>query len=38
MKAVSVENLYKSYGAVQALNDLSFQVDAGQIYGIIGPS
>ena len=37
MKAVSVENLYKSYGAVQALNDLSFQVDAGQIYGIIGP-
>lgn len=37
MKAVKVENLYKSYGAVQALNDLSFQVEAGQIYGIIGP-
>ena len=37
MKAVKVENLYKSYGAVQALNDLSFQVESGQIYGIIGP-
>ena len=37
MKAVKVENLYKSYGSVQALNDLSFQVEAGQIYGIIGP-
>ena len=37
MKAVKVENLHKSYGAVQALNDLSFQVEAGQIYGIIGP-
>lgn len=37
MKAVKVENLYKSYGSVQALSDLSFQVEAGQIYGIIGP-
>ena len=37
MKAVPVDTLYQSYGAEQALNELSFQVEAGQIYGIIGP-
>ena len=27
----------KSYGAVQALKNLSFDVNQGEIYGIIGP-
>ena len=37
MKAVSVQNIKKSYKYVQALNDISFDVEQGEIYGIIGP-
>lgn len=37
MKAVSVQNISKKYQAVQALNDISFDVERGEIYGIIGP-
>jgi len=37
MKAVSVQNINKKYQAVQALNDISFDVERGEIYGIIGP-
>ena len=36
MSAVSVQNICKKYGAVQALNHLSFEVNEGEIYGIIG--
>jgi len=34
---VSVRHICKSYGAVQALNDLNFEVQAGEIFGLIGP-
>ena len=37
MDAVVVEHLAKAYGRVQALNDLSFGVKQGELYGIIGP-
>lgn len=37
MKAVSVQNIKKSYKTVQALNGISFDVEQGEIYGIIGP-
>ncbi len=37
MNAVSVNNINKSYGAIQALKNLSFEVEQGEIYGIIGP-
>ena len=37
MISVSVNNISKSYGNVQALKDLSFDVHQGEIYGIIGP-
>ncbi len=37
MFSLSVNNLNKSYGNVQALKNLSFDVNPGEIYGIIGP-
>ena len=37
MNAVVVEHLSKAYGKTQALDDLSFQVNEGELYGIIGP-
>jgi len=37
MEAVTVKNINKKYGEVQALNNVSFNVNRGEIYGIIGP-
>ena len=37
MRAVIVDQLYKSYGKTRALNGVSFSVDEGELYGIIGP-
>lgn len=37
MAIVSVRHLYKNYGRVPALHDLSFEAEEGEIYGIIGP-
>lgn len=37
MSAVIVENISKAYGKVQALDNLSFRVEEGELYGIIGP-
>ena len=37
MFAVSVQNLKKSYGKAVALNDLSFNAEKGELFGIIGP-
>lgn len=33
-----VEGLFKSFGAVRAVNDVSFEVRAGQALGVIGPN
>ena len=35
---VNVENLVKSYGEVKAVNGLSFQVMAGETFGMLGPN
>lgn len=35
---LSVENLCKSYGALQVTQDVSLEVDEGQIHAIIGPN
>lgn len=34
---ISVRQLSKSFGAVKALNDISFDVSKGEIFGFIGP-
>lgn len=33
-----VENLCKSYGKLQAVNQLSFAIDEGSIFGFVGPN
>ena len=33
-----VEGLFKSFGAVRAVNDVTFEVRAGQALGVIGPN
>lgn len=35
---IQVENLVKRYGVHTAVDDLSFKVDKGQIYGFLGPN
>lgn len=35
---IEVENLSKAYGDVQALDEVSFQVHAGEILGLLGPN
>lgn len=37
MSAVVVQNLEKSYGKTNAVNGISFNVDEGELFGIIGP-
>ena len=37
MKAVTADHLSKAYGKVQALDGLTFTVEPGELYGIIGP-
>ncbi len=36
--AVLIENLQKSYGDVQAVKDISFAVEPGEIFGLLGPN
>ncbi|WEL20281.1 ABC transporter ATP-binding protein [Halorhabdus sp. BNX81] len=36
--AVTVSELEKRYGDVQALRDVSFTVEPGEIYGLVGPN
>ena len=35
---IDVQNITKNYGPFQALKDISFQVDKGQIVGFLGPN
>jgi ABC-2 type transport system ATP-binding protein len=37
MSAISVQDIKRSYGEVEALKGISFEVDKGEIFGIIGP-
>ncbi len=38
MSAVVVEGLRKSYGPVEAVRDVSFAVEAGEVFALLGPN
>ncbi|SDL00368.1 ABC transporter ATP-binding protein [Natronorubrum texcoconense] len=38
MPAITVDSLTKSYGQELALDDLSFQVEEGEVFGFLGPN
>ncbi|MBL4938618.1 ABC transporter ATP-binding protein [Clostridium sp. YIM B02515] len=38
MNAISVKNLSKSFGDFKAVDDISFEVPKGKIYGFLGPN
>ena len=38
MAILSIKNISKSFGAIQALDNVSFYINEGQIHGIIGPN
>ena len=38
MPVLAVEGVRKSFGGVTAVNDVSFALEAGRIYGLIGPN
>ena len=37
MNAIEVSHIFKSYGKVKALTDVSFTVGQGEVFGLIGP-
>ena len=37
MEAIDVKHISKSYGKVKALDDVSFSVGKGEVFGLIGP-
>ncbi len=37
MNAIEVEHISKAYSKVQAVKDVSFRVDRGELFGLIGP-
>ncbi|MDQ6756558.1 MAG: ATP-binding cassette domain-containing protein [Bacteroidota bacterium] len=38
MPVLTVENIYKNYGVVRALKNVSFTVPSGSVFGILGPN
>ncbi|MCU0484787.1 MAG: ATP-binding cassette domain-containing protein [Anaerolineales bacterium] len=38
MKTIEAEQIYKSFGNTQAVEDLSFNVGQGEIFGLLGPN
>ena len=38
MTVLEIQHLYKRYGQVQAVQDLNLRLEAGQIFGLLGPN
>ncbi len=38
MSVLSIKNLSKNYGAIKALDDLSWEIEEGNVYGLLGPN
>ncbi|MGZ5134035.1 MAG: ABC transporter ATP-binding protein [Flavitalea sp.] len=38
MSILSVDNIYKNYGSIEALKGVSFTVPKGSVFGILGPN
>jgi ABC-2 type transport system ATP-binding protein len=38
LSVLSIESISKSYGSIQALNKVSFEVPEGSVFGILGPN
>ena len=36
--AIDVDNVFKSFGALRALDGITLRVKAGEIYGLLGPN
>jgi ABC-2 type transport system ATP-binding protein len=38
MEAISIDKLSKSYGRIQALSEVSFKIQPGEVIGLLGPN
>jgi len=38
MALLEIKNLVKAFGGLKAVNDVTFHVDEGEIFGLIGPN
>ena len=38
MSAINVQNLAKSFDSIQALNNISLDIEQGEIFGFLGPN
>ena len=38
MKAIAIDNLYKHYGDIKAVDGISFEVPEGETFGFLGPN
>ena len=38
MSYVEINNIYKSYGKDQVLDNVSFEIESGECFGLIGPN
>lgn len=38
MSVLTLQNISKSYGKIQALNNLSFDIPQGSVFGVLGPN
>lgn len=37
-KILEVKNLVKTYGSIPAVNDVSFHIESGEVFGLLGPN